>query len=98
MFVTVLAPELIAAVAPLSAIGGSMLGSHAMLAGVHGALMPPSADPSALLAHAFTHGHHAMFQGVAAEAVGVHMMTVGTMGASGFAYAVGEATNLATMF
>jgi hypothetical protein len=97
MFVTVLAPELIAAVAPLAAIGGSMAGTNGMLAGVHGALLPPSADPTAIMTHAFLHGHHAMYQALSAEAVGVHFMTVATMGASGAAYAVSDVANMATM-
>ncbi len=91
-FVAVAAPEVIAAVAPLATIGGSMAGSNAMLAGVHGAAAatPSSMDPTALMAHAALQAHHAEFQGLSAEAIAMHFMTTETMGASGAAYAVSE--------
>jgi PE family len=90
-FVAVLAPELVAAVAPLAAIGGAMTGSNAALAGAHGALLPSSADPTALMATAFLQSHHAMYQGMSAEAIAMHFMTTETVGANGAAYAVSEA-------
>jgi len=99
MFVTVLAPELIAAVAPLSAIGGQMAGGYATMAAAHGAASatPSSMDPMALVAHSALHAHHGIAQGMGAEGMAVHAMTVATMGLSGATYAAGEAANMATL-
>jgi hypothetical protein len=99
MFVTVLAPEVIAAVAPLSAIGATMGAGYATLGAVHAgtASTPANMDPMGLAAHAALHAHHAAAQGMGAEGMAVHAMTVATMGASGFAYAAEDVANMATL-
>jgi hypothetical protein len=99
MFVTVLAPELIAAVAPLSAIGGQMAGGYATLAAAHGSTIatPANMDPMGQAAHVALHAHHGMAQGMGAEGMAVHAMTVATMGLNGAVYAAGEAANMATL-
>jgi hypothetical protein len=82
------------ATALISAIQAS---ADASAAGVHGALLPPSLDPTAVLNTTVHQLDHAQYQLHAGLGTANEAMIASTLGISGATYAAGEAANAVAM-